>query len=449
MGATSTWTEGPGDTADTGSTGDAGTGGDSMGGTYGMPPTRVLFIGNSYTEVNALPTVMSELGNFEVEQHTPGSTSWYDHDNNPVVDDLIAEGWDFVVLQNQSSIPWLFQGDIDPSLLSLDAKIKAADAETVLFMTWSRNIPSQRFLQDMAVNNYYERHGAAVGATVAPVGRAWERAKRDPAVVLHNPDGSHPNENGTYLSACVIYTALTGESPIGLGDGGLAIDPALRAQLQQVAWDTHLARQRLASPEIGSWPLSTRAMTQDVVPANDLVFGDVDGTATQFGYGKYGGIPYFDGINSDYITIAFEAYRADWSVWVGPEALVRKRWAYRLDQQWGEMRASLYTDGVDNAAVLIYQVVDLSPGWHDFALTYDGATFALWVDAQQVASDTAEGDILYDVTPGKYRFEAIALGTQSVDGASSNEQPNNFFTGAMANVRLFDEALTQAELQDL
>ena len=73
---------------------------------------------------------------------------------------------------------------------------------------------------------------------VAPVGRAWERALRDPAMTLHDPDGSHPSPAGTYLAACVLYATLTGESPVGLDDGGLGLAPASIARLQQVAWDT-------------------------------------------------------------------------------------------------------------------------------------------------------------------------------------------------------------------
>ena len=309
------------------------------------PVSRVLFIGNSYTAVNDLPGVLRELGKsaqspvtFEVAQHTPGGTSWETHDADPAVEQLIQQGWDTVVLQDQSAQPWFAKG-IKPALVSLDAKIESTGAETVLYMTWGRvqdpNIYPPNYAMEMAVNNYYERHAGTVGARVAPVGRAWERALRDPAQSLHAPDGSHPNERGTYLAACVFYTTLTEQSPIGLGDGGLGLPESDRTTLQHVAWETHVSRQRLPSPAIGSWPLSAGALSQDFVPTQALAIRGVSRpggglpSGTQFGPNQYGAIPYFAGINPPKLTVVLHAYRADWSVWTtSPEGLVNKTWAY-------------------------------------------------------------------------------------------------------------------------
>jgi len=60
--------------------GDAGDAGEPAA----TPPTiRVLFIGNSYTQVNDLPKVVAALGEssqspvrFEVASHTPGGQTW-------------------------------------------------------------------------------------------------------------------------------------------------------------------------------------------------------------------------------------------------------------------------------------------------------------------------------------------------------------------------------------
>jgi hypothetical protein len=215
---------------------------------------RVLFIGNSYTAGNGLPDLLAKLGqdilspvSFSVAQHTPDGATWEDHDADPAVGRLIQRRWDYVVLQDQSEQPWLHRGAIKPALLSLDAKIQRSGAKSRLFMTWARRASAQktptRLVMNEAVNHYYERHAGAVGALVTPVGRAWERALRDPTVSLHAADGSHPNPRGTYLAACVFYATFTQRSPIGLGSGGLPLSARERTQLQQVAWDTHLARQ--------------------------------------------------------------------------------------------------------------------------------------------------------------------------------------------------------------
>ena len=148
------------------------------------PPTlRVLFIGNSYTSVNDLPNVVSTLSQtplspvrIAVEQHTPGGQTWEGHNADPKVAELIARGWDYVVLQDQSDQPWVSTSSVKASLRSLDAKIKAVGAKTVLYMTWPKQkgvitTSAQRFSQDMLANLYYEKHAEAVGASVGIVKR--------------------------------------------------------------------------------------------------------------------------------------------------------------------------------------------------------------------------------------------------------------------------------------
>src|SRR5258705_7247834 len=107
----------------------AGGGDGSPGPDATVPHRRVLFIGNSYTYVNDLPGVVAALSRepqspawIDVDSHTPGGATWDDHDADPAVDDLIAQGWDVVVLQDQSQEPWL-RAAAPPALISLDAKI--------------------------------------------------------------------------------------------------------------------------------------------------------------------------------------------------------------------------------------------------------------------------------------------------------------------------------------
>ena len=433
------------------------------------PVTRVLFIGNSYTEVNNLPEVLSALGKsnrspvfFSVARHTPGGTSWEIHDNNPAVTELIQQGWDTVVLQDQSVQPWRVRG-IKPALISLDGKIKSAGAETVLFMTWARvygpNFSPPHYAMEMAVNHYYERHAAAVDARVAPVGRAWERALRDPLQTLHTDDGSHPNPRGTYLAACVFYATLTEQSPVGLGSGGLGLSEAERAVLQNVAWDTHLSRQRLSTPEVGSWPLAPNLASQDWIPSRALTPGDAVGPdgpltmGTQFGLGKHAAIPYFPGLNTPELTAVVHAYREDWSVrTTDPEALLAKSWAYELQHNQLSLEATLYTtNSTDAGAFIRYPVNGLSAGWHQFAVTYDGTTYTLWVDAQPVGSDRNQGEVrYYGLSPDEIaRYNAVAIGAHIVDTALSGASPGPWFTGALSNIQIFDRALSQTELQNL
>ena len=64
-----------------------------------------------------------------------------------------------------------------------------------------------------------------VNAQIVPVGLAWERARQlRPNFPLYDPDGSHPSPLGTYLTACVFYGVLTGQTPVGLPNRLLSKD---------------------------------------------------------------------------------------------------------------------------------------------------------------------------------------------------------------------------------
>lgn len=422
------------------------------------PPTtqRVLFIGNSYTGVNGLPEVVAALGSapqspvrFQVEAHTPGGATWEVHDQNPAVDALIAQGWDVVVLQDQSEQPWA-NGTVKDAVTSLDNKAKAAGAKTVLFMTWARSAavatPLQLDTMNKAVSDYYERNAAEVGAAVAPVGRAWERALRDPTVLLHDSDGSHPNARGTYLTSCVLYAELSGSSPVGLGNGGLSLPPEEASGLQKVAEETIAARQLPTPPLLGQWPLSMGALGSDIIPSSGLALGGATGpggeanAATQFRDKQLAIAPYFAGINPATVTVTLRANRADWSVpTTGAEFLAARPGSFGLWVMNTNLHAQIHVPG-SFPSVLSYDARELTSGWHVIALTYDGAQYALWVDGSQVASGTSSGSL-------GGGFEPLAIGGQySLFGAALG---SGHFNGALADIRLYSVALSASELNAL
>ncbi|MEM6962026.1 MAG: DUF4886 domain-containing protein, partial [Myxococcota bacterium] len=73
---------------------------------------------------------------------------------------------------------------------------------------------------------------------IAPVGRAFLKARSDaPEIKLFGPDGEHPSRRGSYLAACVLYSVLTGSSPVGLDYAPPKVPRAHALTLQQIAWD--------------------------------------------------------------------------------------------------------------------------------------------------------------------------------------------------------------------
>jgi Domain of unknown function (DUF4886) len=212
------------------------------------PPNRVLFIGNSYTYGNGgmnarlqefVQVAHPEL-DFTADAVTGGGATLEMHYNNASTLETIENGnWNYVILQEQSTRPI-----DDPELMYqyatlLDGVITNANAETAFFMTWARAYDPE-MIEGLAAA--YDYIGEQLDTMVCPVGRAWQNSlQQNPELILHVSDDSHPNVWGTYLSICVFYASLFGESPEGVD---YVIDPQItdsdRDFLQTIAWETVL-----------------------------------------------------------------------------------------------------------------------------------------------------------------------------------------------------------------
>jgi hypothetical protein len=212
---------------------------------------RVLFIGNSYTFFHDLPGLVAALARSRDQRIDvaasviPGATLETQWDQGTALAALRGSRWDVVVLQERSR-----QLLEDPDAMMRFAG-KFADAigrrgaRTVLFLPWAkRDAPATQ--ADLTRVTYAVAR--AIGADVAPVGVAWERAVErglDP----FGDDGNHPDPRGTYLAACVFYATLFDASPVGIGhrlvrqtlDGKShrpeELAPDLAARLQEAAWE--------------------------------------------------------------------------------------------------------------------------------------------------------------------------------------------------------------------
>ena len=215
---------------------------------------RVLFIGNSYTYVNDLPNTLVKLAQsggqrLEIGMAAPGGWSLSDHlKSSETLDQIKASKWNFVVLQEQSMVPAsdpVRNSQMYPAARGLNVKIKENGARLMLFDTWGHKagwpengMPGYESMQQ-AVNYGYLTLGQELHATLVPVGYAWLALwRKNPTLSLWQEDGSHPNELGTYLAACVFYAVLYHKSPEGLTRGNLSSPDA--ALLQKIASETVL-----------------------------------------------------------------------------------------------------------------------------------------------------------------------------------------------------------------
>lgn len=225
--------------------------------------TKCLFIGNSYTDFNNLPSLFKQLSAsggkiVYTEMSAPGGYTLEGHTQlQTTLDKINSRTWNYVILQEQSQypvIPYYRNTSTIPFAGKLDSLVRLRSAATMFYMTWGRKYGGLQCINGNCSTNFlnyfhmqdslaaaYTMVSSMLNAHLAPVGLAWKRARSiDTTVELFNPDNSHPSLKGSYLAACVFYTKIFGISPVGLTYyAGLPQNEAL--WLQQVAADVVLA----------------------------------------------------------------------------------------------------------------------------------------------------------------------------------------------------------------
>jgi hypothetical protein len=208
----------------------------------GAAPLKALFIGNSFTARNDLPGLVARLAaaRGKALHHrliSAGGASLRAHWNAGEAQRAIQDGqYDRVVLQEQSTLPVKNARRMHENVRLFDEAIRAAGAKTTLYMTWARQHAPE---SQQAITDAYAGIGRELGATVVPVGLAWQRflGKHDQPV-LHDRDQSHPTLAGSYLAACVFLAVLFQENPVGIPDEVTGLSAKEMALLQKVAWQT-------------------------------------------------------------------------------------------------------------------------------------------------------------------------------------------------------------------
>jgi len=191
------------------------------------PPDQILFIGDSFTQWNfgidghmqgfvasanpSLPIETSSVarGGYQLVEH-------WNTSGNPARQAIQEGNWDVVVLQEDPSEPDYDEQTFYEYTRKYNDEIEKAGAETVLYMPWEwKTSSTQITTEDIA--QAYNNIGAELGVKVAPAGLAWQRALQErPDLNLYDDDLIHPSIHGTYLTICVLYATIFGQSPIGV-----------------------------------------------------------------------------------------------------------------------------------------------------------------------------------------------------------------------------------------
>jgi hypothetical protein len=204
--------------------------------------TRILFLGNSFTYVNDLPSTFAQLAwsaghAVEVAMVANGGETLAQHAaSSDSLGKIAAGGWTYVVLQEQSDTPATTAASdyyMYPAARTLADRAEHAGAVPMFFMTWAHKdgepTAGQNYeAMQQAVDNSYLGIARELRVPVAPVGYAWYLVRHDrPEIALWGDDGIHPSKAGTYLAACVFYASVFRQSPNGLSfHGGVSDEQA-------------------------------------------------------------------------------------------------------------------------------------------------------------------------------------------------------------------------------
>ncbi len=223
---------------------------------------KILLIGSSYFNYNNLQNLVKNLADSSnkevfIEMHGQNGLYLSDHASSSSTEAKINErDWDYVILQGVGILmaypKYFTDHPVYPALITLRDKIYAnCESTRMVFcmpwafedgMTWYQNWTDT--YEDMQIHIYDNtlQYSEEIGFEIAPVGWAWYAVLEEynyPLHYLHMSDWNHPSLKGSYLMACVIYSAVFQESTVGNPyHSGIQQDTAEYFQL--VASDTVL-----------------------------------------------------------------------------------------------------------------------------------------------------------------------------------------------------------------
>lgn len=213
-------------------------------------PIRVLLVGNSQCPTIVNQKLLEKLSGsdegarpIEVGGCIKGGASLKSHwdagTGEGTARAMISAGtWDYVVLQD---IYHVQQPAFQPYARQFHALVKESGAKTVLFGTAS-------ILSDYPAG--FERQhrlhfemGKELGVPIVDASYAYIRYFGDEPSAerlesLFAQDRAHPGLWGSYIYSCMIYSALTGRTPVGLA-APEAIPAETAKILQETAWAQH------------------------------------------------------------------------------------------------------------------------------------------------------------------------------------------------------------------
>jgi hypothetical protein len=268
---------------------------------FSQSKKRVLFLGNSYTERNNLPQLISNIAQsmgdtLLFDAHNPGAYTLLRHATDATsLNKLGAGHLDYVVLQEQSQRPALGDDEVSKffrygKILDSLAKVSNPCAETMFYMTWGRKNGDDEYCgvfpplctyegMDSLLNRQYRNIADSLQAVLSPVGATWNAVRKFfPDIDLFHPDGSHPSEAGSYAAAVTFYCAIFRRNPLDI--------PYQFTIPSTVAQNIKMAVKKVVFDSLAKWGIGNRdpnpSFSYQVLPNNELSFKNTSTHASQY-----------------------------------------------------------------------------------------------------------------------------------------------------------------------
>ena len=298
--------------------------------------TRVLFIGNSYTGANSLPSMVEDVAqsagfSFANTALIPGGATLYQHTQNASTYTAMAnQNWDFIVFQAQSQEPAFPWGQVNFQTLPYadelvdSARSIAPCAQPTFFRTWGRKNGDQWNCaafpplctyegMDSLLHLRYRMMADSNDALLSPVGSVWRYIRdTDTTIELYTADESHPSLAGSYAAACTFFTIFTRQDPTLITEDK-NLNPLVAATIRQatktVVYDSLLVWNvgKFDVTADLSYTISgdTLTFTSTSTYADSIYidFGDGNGTSAPSGQHYY--------MQDDFFTVTISAFKCD------------------------------------------------------------------------------------------------------------------------------------------
>jgi hypothetical protein len=223
--------------------------------TAGEPPSTdsILFVGNSLTYFNDLPSLVAQVGraaqdSVGVGMAAGGNLAVIDHTNGATDAFARIDGgdWAFVVLQQGPTPAGICRDTLIIAAMRFAPHVRAAGGRVALFLPWA---PQGSPGSLAAATESGTQAARAVGGVAIPIGLAWKLAlEADPTLPLYGPDGYHPAPAGSLLAALTIYDRVFGRDVRQIPTAALALHltptPTTR-RLEVLATAAHAAATSL------------------------------------------------------------------------------------------------------------------------------------------------------------------------------------------------------------